>query len=75
METQRGQHCRAREVLTGDQLKTTAQAVELREQDTRDLRVLAAQLTEVGAVEGLVHGHGSLRENVTVTVGGLAQSL
>jgi len=72
---QRSQNCRAGEVLAGDQLKATAQSVELGEQDTGDLRVLAAQLTEVGAVEGLVHGHGSLRENVTVTVGGLAQSL
>ena len=55
-----GQHRRAGEVLAGDQLEAAAHALELGEQHRGDLRVLAAELTEVGAVEGLVHGHGVL---------------
>src|SRR4029079_11706603 len=65
---QRGQHRRAGEVLAGYQLEAAAHAVELREQYSGDLWILVGQLTEVGAVEGLVHGHGELQSAVSAHV-------
>src|SRR5690606_12915334 len=55
-----GENLRAREVLARDELQSTPQPVQLRDQDPGDVRVEGLQRGEVGAVERLtgavIHG-------------------
>ena len=52
---QRREHCGRREVLAGDELQAATQALELADDDGRDLGILVLKRGEVGPPEHVSH--------------------